>query len=174
MAKKVLRPSNAGRKPPGKTSASASAVLISTIKIGRRIRRDLGDIKPLAASLNEIGLMQPVVITPDRRLIAGALRIAAAKHLGWKHIPVTVLNLDNILAGEFAENAYRKNFTLSESVAIAEALEEHEKKAARARQAAAGPASGRGKKATGVVKLTEPVKGRALRLTSSARGLDVF
>ena len=67
--------------------------------------------------------MHPVVIRRDRTLIAGARRVAAGKMLGWKTIPVTVIDLDDVLRGEFAENAHRKTFTLSEAVAIAEALE---------------------------------------------------
>ena len=161
MAKKIIRPSKARRKHPGKTVP----VAISSIKIGKRFRAESepSDVASLAASMDDIGLLHPVVLRRDRTLIAGARRIAAATTLGWKTIPATIIDLDDILRGEFAENAHRKNFTLSESVAIADALEAYERKAAKARQAAAGPASGRGKKATGVVKLTEPVKGRAAR-----------
>ena len=73
-----------------------------------------------------------MVLRRDRTLIAGARRIAAAKMLGWKTIPATIIDLDDILRGQFAENAHRKNFTLSESVAIAEALEAYQRKAAKA------------------------------------------
>ena len=51
-------------------------------------------------------------------------------------------------------------------------MEADERKAAKARQAAAGPESGRGKKATGAVKLTEPVKGRALDKVAKALGMS--
>ena len=158
-------------KRPGKTTGTVM-VKIKDIKIGHRHRREHGDIASFAAGINEIGLMHPVVITPDRRLIAGARRIAAAKHLGWKHIRVTVLNLDDILRGEFAENAHRKNFTMSEAADIADALEAHERKAAKQRQAAAGPSSGRGKKLTGSAKLPTPVKGRALDHVAKALGMS--
>ncbi|SRR6266851_5612839 len=38
---------------------------IGEIRVGRRHRRDLGDIDGLAASIADIGLLQPVVIMPD-------------------------------------------------------------------------------------------------------------
>ncbi|MGB6351780.1 MAG: MT-A70 family methyltransferase [Pseudolabrys sp.] len=148
------------------------SIAIARIKLGHRHRRDLGDIAALAANIKEIGLLHPVVIRRDGTLIAGARRIAAAKTLGWKKIPATVIDLDDILRGEFAENAYCKNFTLSESVAIADALEALERKAAKARQAAAGPSSGRGKKATASVKFTEPVRGQALDKVAKALGMS--
>ena len=157
------------RKPLGQTGAT---VAIASIKIGHRHRRDLGDISALAANINEVGLLHPVVTRRDGTLIAGERRIAAAKTLGWKTIPATIIDLDDILRGEFAENAHRKNFTLSEAVAIADALEAYERKAAKARQAAAGPSSGRGRKATGSVKLTTPVKGRALDKIAKALGMS--
>ena len=116
------------RKPPGQTAVT---VAISSIKIGKRFRKEFGDIAGLAAEIDEVGLLQPVVIRRDRTLIAGARRIAAAKKLGWKTIPATVIDLDDIRRGEFSENAHRKPFTLSEAVAIADAMEADERKAAR-------------------------------------------
>jgi N6-adenosine-specific RNA methylase IME4 len=87
------------------------------IGIGKRHRRDAGDVAELARSMADIGLLNPVTIAPDGKLIAGARRIAAAKSLGWKEIPVRVVDLDATVRGEFAENALRKNFTVSEVVA---------------------------------------------------------
>ena len=42
---------------------------------------------------------------------------------GWKKIPCVVVKLKSILAGEWAENEMRKQFTKSEREAIAEAAE---------------------------------------------------
>jgi N6-adenosine-specific RNA methylase IME4 len=109
---------------------------IAAISVGVRHRRDLGDIDALAASIGDIGLLHPIVITPDATLIAGARRLEACKRLGWTHIPVTVVGLDNIVRGEFAENNVRKDFTLSEAVAIKRALEPIERAAATERQGA--------------------------------------
>jgi N6-adenosine-specific RNA methylase IME4/ParB-like chromosome segregation protein Spo0J len=112
---------------------------ISDIRIGKRHRRDMGDVASLAASIAHIGLMHPVVIRTDGRLIAGERRILAAKQLGWKTIPATVVDLEKVALGEFAENAVRKDFTLSEAVAIKRALEPIERAEAKERMLAGKP-----------------------------------
>ena len=64
---------------------------ISEIKIGRRIRKDLGDIKPLAESMDSVGLIQPIVVSSENRLLAGRRRLAAAKLLKWKTIEARIM-----------------------------------------------------------------------------------
>ena len=108
---------------------------VDQIKVGARHRKDMGDIAGLAANIDEVGLLHPIVVRPDGTLIAGERRLRAAQLLGWKTIPVTVIDLDDIVRGEFAENALRKDFTLSEAVAIKRALEPLEKAAAKERHA---------------------------------------
>jgi N6-adenosine-specific RNA methylase IME4 len=108
---------------------------MSDIIVGKRHRKDMGDIAGLAASMaSEVGLLHPVVITPGGELIAGERRLRAAVSLGWTEIPVTVIDLKDVVRGEYAENAYHKPFTLSEAVAIKRALEPLEKAAAKERQ----------------------------------------
>lgn len=107
---------------------------VTEIKIGARHRKAMGDIKALAASINAVGLLHPVVLTPNGQLIAGERRLEACKVLGWTDIPVTVVSLDDIVRGEFAENMDRKSFTPTEEVAIWRALEPKQKKAAKKRQ----------------------------------------
>jgi ParB family chromosome partitioning protein len=96
---------------------------ISDIVVSTRHRKDMGDIAGLAASMADLGLLHPIVIRPDNVLIAGERRLLAAKLLGWETIPVTVVHLDAVARGELAENEVRKDFTLSEAVAIKRALE---------------------------------------------------
>src|SRR6266852_6648709 len=107
---------------------------IAAIKIGNRHRHDLGNVGSLAASIADVCLLHPIVITPDRTLIAGARRIAACQQLGWTDIPVTIVNLNQIVRGEFAENAHHKNFLPSEIDAIRREIEPLEKAAAKERQ----------------------------------------
>src|SRR5262245_12970959 len=118
-----------------KTGLAAASLPIDSIITGERHRRDLGDIEALAASIAEVGLLQPIAVTFDGHLIAGERRLRAVKLLGWKSVPYTQipLNLDQIVRGEFAENTQRKDFTLSEAVAIKRALEPMEKAAAKER-----------------------------------------
>ncbi|MGD0332456.1 MAG: ParB N-terminal domain-containing protein [Xanthobacteraceae bacterium] len=134
---------------------------IADIRVGERHRRELGDVDALAASIKDVGLLHPIVIAPDGALVAGQRRVEACKRLGWTHIPVTVVYLDGEnVRGEFAENAVRKDFTLSEAVAIKRALEPIERAKAKERQAAAGPISGRGAKPTGGAKSAQAVNGK--------------
>jgi hypothetical protein len=112
---------------------------IADIRVGTRHRRDMGDIAELAANIGEIGLLHPIPIRPDRSLIAGARRLAACNRLGWTHVPVHIVDLEQIVRGEFAENAYRKKFLPTEIYAIWQALEPIERAAAKERMLAGKP-----------------------------------
>ena len=96
---------------------------IKGISLKSRHRKDMGDIKGLMDSIAEVGLLHPIVVTPDSQLIAGQRRLKACKNLKWKTIPVHIVDLKEIVRGEFAENFVRKDFLPSEAVAISEVLE---------------------------------------------------
>src|SRR5262245_60533597 len=83
---------------------------VTAINLGHLPREDLGDLEPLSESLATVGLLHPVVIDGKNRLIAGQRRLEAAKLLGWRTIPVRVIDLDGLVLGEFVENACRKDF----------------------------------------------------------------
>ena len=99
-------------------------VAISRIVVGDRHRVAIGDIDGLAESIRETGLLQPVGIDSKHRLIFGYRRLLACDSLGWKQVPCVVLRLKSVLAGEYAENEFRKQFTPSEREAIGRALEQ--------------------------------------------------
>jgi N6-adenosine-specific RNA methylase IME4 len=141
---------------------------IDQITVGERHRRDLGDIDGLAKSIAEVGLLQPIAVTFDGHLIAGERRLRAIELLGWKTIPCTLIpiNLGQIVRGEFAENTCRKDFTLSEAVAIKRALEPLEKAAAKERQREGGRSGGQGSG-----KLPEASKGNAADKAAKATGM---
>ena len=95
----------------------------SLINTSGRFRKDFGDISGLAASIAELGLLQPIGIDSNYRLVFGERRLRACLSLGWEKIPARTVHLDSILKGELAENEFRKDFTNSERVAIGEAIE---------------------------------------------------
>jgi hypothetical protein len=97
--------------------------LISDIKVGQRFRKDLGNLKALVNSIEEIGLLHPIVINENNELIAGQRRLEAYKNIGNNEVPVTIIHINDIIKGEFHENAVRKDFTVSERVAILEEIE---------------------------------------------------
>ena len=98
-------------------------VAIEHVVVGERFRKDFGDLQALADSIKQIGLLQPIGIDAGYRLVFGERRLRAFKLLGRSTIPVRFVNLDSLLQGEHAENEFRKDFTVSERVAIGQALE---------------------------------------------------
>jgi ParB/Sulfiredoxin domain len=91
--------------------------------VGERARRDLGDVASLAESIEQLGLLHPIVVTSEGELIAGERRLEAFRLLGRLEIPAHVLDLENIVSGQQAENIDRKDFTPEERVAIGEKIE---------------------------------------------------
>src|ERR1700730_2928915 len=127
---------------------------ITKIRVRNRYRKKLGDIESLAASIKDLGLLHPIVVRPDGRLIAGERRLAACKRLGWKTVPVTYVDLKQVVRGEFAENAFRKDFLPSEIEAIRRALEPYERAAVKERQQKHG-GTAPGRKHSGKVSRSE-------------------
>jgi len=72
------------------------------ISLGRR-PVDASKVKDLVKSINEVGLINPITLTRDNRLIAGAHRVQAFKDMGLTEIPFTYLEKDDDLLIELAE-----------------------------------------------------------------------
>lgn len=118
---------------------------IDKIVVTDRHRADLGDVSDLAASIALHGLLHPIVVTTEGRLIAGERRLAACRSLGWTDVKVTfiegVTDAADLLRMERDENTCRKEMTPSECVALGRALEELERPKAREAQSNAGRAA---------------------------------
>ncbi|MBP7494752.1 MAG: ParB N-terminal domain-containing protein [Spirochaetales bacterium] len=101
-------------------------VRIDDIKVRKRIRKSVGDLSSLMESMRKYGLLQPIVIDSENTLLAGYRRLEAARQLGWKTIPVVVVNrtenLDRVEI-ELEENVQRKDFSLEELSEASIALE---------------------------------------------------
>jgi ParB family chromosome partitioning protein len=118
--------------------SSNGLVKIADIIIGNRFRKDMGDLESMAESIRNVGLLHPIVIKPDKTLVAGHRRIEAAKLLGCSEISATVVDLDDLLSAERDENEQRKAFTRTESVALGRLIEKiHKAKIAASRIAMA-------------------------------------
>jgi ParB-like chromosome segregation protein Spo0J len=92
-------------------------VEISKIKVGERRRDGYGDVAKLAESIREEGLLHPIGVTEDMRLIYGARRLRAVKQLGRKHIEARIYgNLEDLelRRKELAENVQRLDLTQEE------------------------------------------------------------
>lgn len=115
---------------------------ITEISIGERVRKDMGDIAGLAESIKRHGLLHPVVVRGDGALIAGHRRIEAMKLLGWSDVPVTVVEVADLLGAERDENVARKDFTPTEAVAIGRLIEEEHRAKIEATRSAMARAAG--------------------------------
>lgn len=112
-------------------------VNIGKVTVGKRIRKDYGDITSLADDIEDRGLINPPVVTPDYELIAGERRLRALKKLDYKQIEVRVMSVEDYehqLKIEISENEERKEFTYSEKMDYAKQLERIEEKKAKDRQ----------------------------------------
>lgn len=102
-------------------------VPVADVVVNGRHRSDLGDVAALAASMEDVGLLQPIVVTEDLRLVAGQRRLEAAKRLGWTLSPANVAadlaEARRLLAAELAENVCRKDMTPGEQVSLGRELE---------------------------------------------------
>lgn len=97
---------------------------IERIKVDEtnRIRQDIGDLKSLEESIQQVGLINPVLVDENDNLVAGFRRLTACRNLGWQEIEANVVELEGdelkILEAEVAENLFRKEFTPDEILAI--------------------------------------------------------
>ncbi len=97
------------------TVPRVASIPIADIKIGSK-RREVRDIGELARSIGQLGLLNPITVTEDYRLIAGLHRLRAYELLGHSEIPAVVqcLNdMDTELA-EIDENLVRNDLTILE------------------------------------------------------------
>jgi len=69
------------------------------------------------------------------------------------------------------ENTCRKDLLPTEAVALGAAIEAVESKAAKQRQAVAGPSTGKGKKRSACGKLPQAVKGKTREKVAAAVGM---
>ncbi len=87
---------------------------INQIQVSKRVRKDLGNLTPLMDSLKRYGLLNPITITKDYKLIAGQRRLESARQLGWTTIDAVVVDIKDPVARleiELEENTQRSNFT---------------------------------------------------------------
>jgi ParB family chromosome partitioning protein len=105
-------------------------IKVSDIKEGDRVRQTYKDIESLAKSIQDKGLLQPIVLTSDMRLVAGGRRLMAIKHLNWEEIPDEYIiykgNLNELELRELEllENIERQDLTWQEEIAAKAKLDE--------------------------------------------------
>jgi ParB family chromosome partitioning protein len=87
-------------------------VPVVQIEVGQRhrIQKDVTEIRD---SIYRNGLLSPITITHEFKLVAGAGRLLAVKELGWGTIPAFIRQLDELEAElvEITENLHRNDLT---------------------------------------------------------------
>lgn len=104
-------------------------VRVSEIVVGKRSRQGYGLLDSLERSIGQLGVLQPIGITPDKELIFGGRRLQACKNIGKETIPVRVFDIEaddaaTALKMERDENDQRIDLSPSEKVALGERIEE--------------------------------------------------
>ena len=93
---------------------------ISEIEVGERVRQLVKEdsMEELAQSIEANGLLQPIVLTEGRKLVAGFRRLEATKRLGHDSIAATIIpdisDAEIQLRLELEENVRREDFTWQE------------------------------------------------------------
>ena len=94
-------------------------------------RKSLGNLEELKASIQEHGIIQPIVISPFGEeqflIIAGERRFSAAKELGLKTVPAIIRTVDEHrrLEVQIIENIHRQDLNpLEEAAAYRKLMEE--------------------------------------------------
>lgn len=102
-------------------------IAVSRVKVDRSHRKEIGDLRELAKSIREVGLLHPIVLTPDHQLVAGHRRLMAFKKLKRTKIPYRIASnlqdLHLLLKAQADENTCRKAFTPSEAYRVGEAIQ---------------------------------------------------
>lgn len=70
------------------------ALGLDEIKVGKRLRKDV-DLTLLKISMKELGLLQPILVDKDFKLISGYRRLMVANELGWEAIDAIMLDMDD-------------------------------------------------------------------------------
>lgn len=94
---------------------------VEEIKHDKRIRQDFGEIEALAGVIQEKGLLQPITVAPNMRLMAGERRLLAHKHLGLQTIKAIIREPSDAVDGEeveLIENVARKDLTWQEEARL--------------------------------------------------------
>ena len=103
-------------EPTSATRPILSEIALSKIEPDpNQPRRDLGDLSELAASIRELGLIQPIIVSivghERYRILAGERRFTAAGKAGLLTVPAIVRSVDEHYRQELqlVENLHRKD-----------------------------------------------------------------
>jgi ParB family chromosome partitioning protein len=150
---------------------------IDSITVGVRHRKDPGELTALMKSIEEVGLLQPVTVTPDGVLICGWRRLEALRRLGRRTMSVWVRSgisdqLSHLLAQQ-DENEQRKPLSPVETARLYAEIKMLEKEEGLRRMAATQfGGAGRDGEASGSGESPEPCGDSRTRAAQKLTGKD--
>ena len=150
---------------------------IDSITVGLRHRKDPGELTALMKSIEEVGLLQPVTVTPDGVLICGWRRLEALRRLGRRTLSVWVRSgisdeLSHLLAQQ-DENEQRKPLSPVETARLYAEIKMLEKEEGLRRMAATQfGGAGRDGEASGSGESPEPCGDSRTRAAQKLTGKD--
>ncbi len=113
----------------------------------------------LIESVRQLGLLSPIGVSPEHRLLYGAHRLAAARHVGLSQLPAVVIEtaLDHLdyLRIERDENLIRRRVPVTEEVALYRQILKIEESAARRRIEDAASVGGQVKAGSAPAKVSQ-------------------
>lgn len=130
-------------------------VPLDDIRISKRFRKGFGsvltdaeaaDISELSHSIEQVGLLHPIVLSPDLFLIAGRRRLLAYARMCRTHIEAAIIDANSLKErkmAEFAENELRLELAPGDRTAAIKYLQKEVKKKAKQRQKAGQKKGGR-------------------------------
>ena len=68
---------------------------------------DKTDLSSLVGSIDQNGLLEPIVVTKTGTIISGHRRFAAVKELGWEDVDVRIVDVENEVIALIEHNRYR-------------------------------------------------------------------
>lgn len=139
-------------------------------------RRALRSIEDLARSIQQVGLLQPIVVTTEMTLVAGLHRLRACEALGWAKVPASIVSLDAIAieAATIDENVVRHELTVLERGELLRRRKElHEVLHPETRRGVAGGiASGAARRGERTTDRMSPVQDIAAKTGRSRRSVE--
>ncbi|TGK09891.1 chromosome partitioning protein ParB [Leptospira fletcheri] len=103
-------------------------IRVSDIKVKNRIRKDLGELQSLRNSIQTLGLLHPIIIDLDNKLVSGERRLECVKSLGWEYVDVRIVDVqskkERVLI-EAEENNVRLPFSLEEQERVKKLLKRY-------------------------------------------------